>query len=71
MGSKNIDSFDFQHVTIGNNAEDLIRAIIDGMRTFKDELISPETLKEYLDKKRTRRTKRRRERFNQQTKRLA
>lgn len=50
-GLKNIDSFDFQHVTIGNNAEDLIRAIIDGIRTFKDELISPETLKEYLDLK--------------------
>ncbi len=50
-GLKNIDSFDFQHVTIGNNAEDLIRAIIDGIRTFKDELISPKTLKEYLDSK--------------------
>lgn len=50
-GLKNIDSFDFQHVTIGNNAEDLIRAIIDGIRTFKDELISPESLKEYLDSK--------------------
>jgi DNA helicase II / ATP-dependent DNA helicase PcrA len=50
-GLKNIDSFNFQHVTIGNNAEDLIRAIIDGIRTFKDELISPESLKEYLDKK--------------------
>ncbi len=50
-GLKNIDSFDFQHVTIGNNAEDLIRSIIDGIRTFKDELISPESLKEYLDKK--------------------
>ena len=50
-GLKNIDSFDFQHVTIGNNAEDLIRSIIDGIRTFKDELIPPETLKEYLDSK--------------------
>jgi DNA helicase II / ATP-dependent DNA helicase PcrA len=50
-GLKNIDSFDFQHVTIGNNAEDLIRAIIDGIRTFKDELISPESLKKYLDEK--------------------
>ncbi len=50
-GLKNIDSFDFQHVVIGNNAEDLIRAIIDGIRTFKDELISPESLKEYLDSK--------------------
>jgi DNA helicase II / ATP-dependent DNA helicase PcrA len=50
-GLKNIDSFDFQHVAIGNNAEDLIRSIIDGIRTFKDELISPESLKKYLDSK--------------------
>ena len=52
-GLKNIDSFDFQHVTIGNNAEDLIRSIIDGIRTFKDELITPDTLKKYLDEKET------------------
>jgi len=52
-GLKNIDSFNFQHVKIGNNAEDLIRSIIDGIRTFKDELISPEMLKEYLDSKKS------------------
>jgi DNA helicase II / ATP-dependent DNA helicase PcrA len=52
-GLKNIDSFDFQHVKIGNNAEDLIRSIIDGIRTFKDELISPDMLKEYLDSKKS------------------
>jgi len=52
-GLKNIDSFNFQHVTIGNNAEDLIRSIIDGIRTFKDELISPASLKKYLDEKET------------------
>ena len=50
-GLKNIDAFGFQHVTIGNNAEDLIRAIIDGIRTFKDELLSPKDLKKYLDSK--------------------
>lgn len=50
-GLKNIDSFDFQHVAIGNNAEDLIRSIIDGIRTFKDELISPDELKKYLEAK--------------------
>jgi|CXWL01.1.fsa_nt_gi DNA helicase-2/ATP-dependent DNA helicase PcrA len=50
-GLKNIDSFEFEYVTIGNNAEDLIRAIIDGIRTFKDELISPETLEKYFDSK--------------------
>ncbi len=48
-GLKNIDDFEFEHVSIGNNAEDLIRSIIDGIRTFKDELISPDVLKEYLD----------------------
>jgi DNA helicase II / ATP-dependent DNA helicase PcrA len=37
-GLKNIDSFGFEHVTIGNNAEDLIRSIIDGIRTFKDKI---------------------------------
>ena len=52
-GLKNIDSFNFQHVNIGNNAEDLIRSIIDGIRTFKDELISPQMLKEYLDSKKS------------------
>ena len=50
-GLKNIDSFHFKHLSIGNNAEDLIRAIIDGISTFKDELITPETLREYLDSK--------------------
>jgi len=50
-GLKNIDSFNFEHVVIGNNAEDLIRSIIDGIRTFKDELISPEELKFYLNSK--------------------
>jgi len=50
-GLKNIDSFGFEHVIIGNNAEDLIRSIIDGIRTFKDELLSPKDLKKYLDSK--------------------
>ena len=50
-GIKNIDSFGFQHINVGNNAETLIRGIIDGIRTFKNELISPQQLKEYLDSK--------------------
>ena len=38
-GLKNIDSFDFQHVTIGNNTEDLIRVITYSICRFKDELL--------------------------------
>jgi DNA helicase-2/ATP-dependent DNA helicase PcrA len=50
-GLKNIDEFNFEYIKVGNNAEDVIRAIIDGIRTFKDELITPEELKKYLDSK--------------------
>lgn len=50
---KNIDSFEFEHIEITNNAVEVIEAIMDGISTFKDELISPEELREYLDKKLT------------------
>ncbi|MGI0059966.1 MAG: ATP-dependent helicase, partial [Nitrosotalea sp.] len=50
-GLKNIDSFGFGHIEITNNAVEVIEAIMDGISTFKDELISPEELREYLDKK--------------------
>ena len=48
---KNIDSFELEHIEITNNAVEVIEAIIDGISTFKDELINPEELREYLDKK--------------------
>ena len=48
---RNIDSFELEHIEITNNAVEVIEAIIDGISTFKDELISPEELREYLDKK--------------------
>lgn len=48
---KNIDSFEFEHIEITNNAVEVIEAIMDGISTFKDELISPEELRDYLDKK--------------------
>lgn len=50
-GLKNIDDFKLEHLEIGNNAVELIESIIDGISTFKDELISPEELQEYLDTK--------------------
>ena len=48
---KNIDSFGFEHIELGNNAVNVIEALIDGISTFKDELITPEELSEYLNKK--------------------
>ena len=48
---KNIDSFGFEHIELGNNAVNVIEALIDGISTFKDELITPDELADYLNKK--------------------
>ncbi len=50
-GLKNIDKFGFEHIEIGNNAAEAIESLIDGISTFKDELVSSQELREYLDKK--------------------
>jgi ATP-dependent DNA helicase UvrD/PcrA len=50
-GLKHIDDFKLEHLEIGNNAVELIESIIEGISTFKDELISPEELQEYIDAK--------------------
>lgn len=50
-GLKNIDSFKLEHLEIGNNAVEVVESIIDGISTFKDELISPEELERYLQRK--------------------
>ncbi len=50
---RNIDSFAFEHLKIGNNAARLVESIIDGISAFKDELISTEDLERYLDEKET------------------
>lgn len=50
-GLKNIDSFKLQHLEIGNNAVDFIQSIIEGISTFKDELIFPDELEKYLESK--------------------
>jgi DNA helicase-2/ATP-dependent DNA helicase PcrA len=50
---RNIDSFRFEHLKIGNNAARLVESIIDGISAFKDELIFTEDLELYLDEKET------------------
>jgi DNA helicase-2/ATP-dependent DNA helicase PcrA len=50
-GLRNIDAFGFEHVKVGNNAAEIIEAMIDGISTFRDELITPDMLEAYLTKK--------------------
>ena len=51
-GVQNIDKFKFDdHIEIGNNAAELIEKMIDGISVFNDELITPEVLQSYVDKK--------------------
>jgi len=50
-GVKNLDSFGFEHIEVGNNAAEVIESVIDGISAFRDELISPEELETYLVKK--------------------
>jgi DNA helicase II / ATP-dependent DNA helicase PcrA len=53
-GLKNIDTFGFEHIEIGNNAVEIIESIIDGISAFRDELISPDELDAYLTAKKGR-----------------
>jgi DNA helicase II / ATP-dependent DNA helicase PcrA len=50
-GLKNIDSFGFEHIEVGNNASQVIEALIDGISAFRDELVSPVELREFIDRK--------------------
>ena len=52
-GLKNIDSFGLEYLEVGNNEVELIESLMDGISSFRDELISPEDLEEYLKKKDT------------------
>lgn len=47
-GLKHIDEFKLEHLEVGNNAVELIESIIDGISTFKDELISPDDLQKHI-----------------------
>src|SRR5437588_6048672 len=40
-GLKNIDSFGFEHIELGNNAVRVIESVVDGISAFRDELVSP------------------------------
>lgn len=51
-GLKNIDGFGMEHIEVGNNAERVINALLEGISAFRDELVSPRQLREYIDKKR-------------------
>jgi DNA helicase-2/ATP-dependent DNA helicase PcrA len=45
-GMENIDSFGFNnYIEIRNNAAEIIESIIDGISTFKDELVTPDQIK--------------------------
>jgi len=50
-GLKNIDAFRFEHILVGNNSAEVVKAVIDGISAFRDELITPAVLAEYLEKK--------------------
>ncbi|HEY3274006.1 MAG TPA: UvrD-helicase domain-containing protein, partial [Methanocella sp.] len=50
-GLKNIDRFGLEHVELGNNGKEIIEAMIDGISAFRDELITPDELADYLRKK--------------------
>jgi DNA helicase-2/ATP-dependent DNA helicase PcrA len=52
-GLKNIDTFGFEHIEVGNNAIEIIESIIDGISAFRDELISPDELDAYLTTKKS------------------
>jgi DNA helicase-2/ATP-dependent DNA helicase PcrA len=53
-GLKNIDTFGFEHIEVGNNAVEIIESIIEGISAFRDELISPDELDAYLKTKKGR-----------------
>lgn len=50
-GLRNIDSFGFEHINLGNNSAEVVKAVIDGISAFRDELITPDILSEYLARK--------------------
>ncbi len=50
-GLKNIDTFDLQYIELGYNTAEIIESIIDGISTFKDELVGYQELASYLGKK--------------------
>ena len=50
-GLRNLDSFAFEHIEVGNNEISVIDSILEGISAFRDELITPDDLERYLNKK--------------------
>jgi len=51
-GVQNIDLIGFdEHIEIKNNASDVIEKMVDGISVFNDELVTPDELQDYVDKK--------------------
>ncbi|MDA1347192.1 MAG: ATP-dependent DNA helicase [Crenarchaeota archaeon] len=51
-GVLNIDKFGFdRHIEIGNNANEIIEKMIDGISSFNDELLTPKDIADYVAKK--------------------
>src|ERR1035437_2730982 len=48
---RNLDSFAFEHIEIGNNEINVIDSILEGISAFRDELITPGELESYLGEK--------------------
>ena len=47
----NIDKFNFKNIELGNNPFKILESMIDGIMTFKNELVSPEELGKFLKNK--------------------
>ena len=47
----NIDKFDFKYIELGNDPYKVLEAMINGIDTFKNELVNPEELRKFLENK--------------------
>jgi DNA helicase-2/ATP-dependent DNA helicase PcrA len=47
-GLRNVDSFGFESMKVGNNGAEIIESLVDGISTFRDELLEPKDLEDYL-----------------------
>ena len=47
----NIDKFNFKNIDVGNDPFKILESMIDGIMTFKNELVSPEELEKFLKNK--------------------
>ncbi len=47
----NVDKFNFKNIELGNNPFKILESMIDGIMTFKNELVSPKELEKFLKNK--------------------